>query len=131
MIGFSPAVLSAAARQPEVELTTYGRKTGEPRRVTIWISTDGQRLFVRSGGGMSRDWPQNLVANDRARLRIGGLEVPVQARQITDPDDARAVTRLVRNKYGAAVQVPPEGAPPTPAERATFELLPSAVSGMP
>ena len=45
----------AAAGQREVTLTTTGRKTGKPRRVIIWIATDGNRIFVRSGQGFRRD----------------------------------------------------------------------------
>src|SRR5438067_817610 len=36
----------AAAEQREVTLTTTGRKSGKPRKVTIWISTDGRRSVI-------------------------------------------------------------------------------------
>jgi len=67
---FSPDVLQAAAREREVQFTTYGRKTGKPRRVTIWIGTDGQRLYIRSGQGMRRHWPQNLLAKGEGVVRL-------------------------------------------------------------
>lgn len=54
--------LEAAARERELGLTTYGRKTGKPHRVTIWIVSDGEHMFIRSGEGFRRDWPQNLVS---------------------------------------------------------------------
>jgi hypothetical protein len=66
MAAFSPEVLEWAGKDREVRLTARGRKSGKPRGVTIWISTDGRRLYVRSGGGMKRDWPQNLVAGGEA-----------------------------------------------------------------
>jgi deazaflavin-dependent oxidoreductase (nitroreductase family) len=122
--GFAPHVLAAAATEREIELTTYGRRTGSAHRKVLWLSTDGTRLFVRSGGGPGRDWPRNLLARPEGVLHVGGHDVPVGARHL-DPAEARSVTELVIRKYGDAVQRAPEGSPPTPAERATFELTAS------
>jgi deazaflavin-dependent oxidoreductase (nitroreductase family) len=123
--GFPPDFLDAAAKQKEVTLTTYGRKTGKPIAVTIWISTDGQRLFIRSGGGMSRNWPQNLEARGEAVLELGGRSVNVRPRQVTDPTEARAASQLARNKYGSYVKPSKPTEPLTKGEQATFELLPA------
>ena len=114
----------AAANQKQVTLTTTGRKSGKPRRVTIWIATDGRRLFVRSGQGFRRDWPQNLQARGEATLQLGGRPIKVRPRHVADPDEARAVSGLIRNKYGAMVRASKSGEPPTLAEQATFELVP-------
>src|SRR5947209_2327952 len=119
---FSASVIEAAASEREVELTTYGRRTGRAHRTTLWISSDGRRVFVRSGGGLGRDWPRNLLAQGRGVLQVGALEVPVTARHLTDPAEARAVSELVSRKYG--VKRPSTDGGPTPAEQATFELLP-------
>ena len=119
-----PGVVEAAGREREVTLTTYGRKTGRPVTVTIWISTDGKRIFVRSGGGFKRDWPQNLMARGEAVLRIGRQSIKVKPRHVTDPAEARAVSELVRKKYGFFVKASKPSQPLTPGEQATFELLP-------
>lgn len=124
-VGFDPSVIERAAREREAELTSYGRQTGRPHTVTLWITGDGRRLFVRSGGGLARDWPQNLLARDEGVLNVGGAEVPVRARHVEEPDEARSVSQLVRAKYGAAVRSSQEGEPLTPGEQATFELLPA------
>lgn len=129
MAGFDREILDAAAREKEVALTTDGRRTGKPARVTLWVSTDGERLFIRSGGGLGRDWPQNLLANGRGMLHLAGRDVPIRPRHLTNPAEARAVTELVIRKYGAAAQRPAAGAPPTPGELATFELLPDSAAG--
>jgi deazaflavin-dependent oxidoreductase (nitroreductase family) len=117
--------VEAAAREKEVTLTTNGRKTGKPVTVTIWISTDGQRMFVRSGGGFKRDWPQNLTARGEAILHIGGQSIKVKPRHVTDPAEARAVSQLVRKKYGFFVKASKPDQPLTPGEQATFELDPA------
>ena len=125
MTGFPREVLDAAAKQREVRLVAAGRRSGKPRRVTIWLTTDGERVYVRSGGGMRRDWPQNLVAAGAGTLLLGGNSVKVKPRQVTDPDEARAVSQLVRKKYGFTVRVSKPGQPLTPGEQASFELLPA------
>ena len=124
MASFSPDVLDAAAREREAALTTRGRKTGSPHRIVLWVWGDGQRLFVRSGGGPGRDWPRNLLARPEGVLHVGGHDVPVQARHL-DTGEARSVSPFVARKYGSTVRLPADGAPPTPAEHATFELTPA------
>ena len=118
-------VFEAAAHEKEVTLTTYGRKTGKARKVTIWVTTDGEKLFVRSGNGFRRDWPQNLVARGEGELRVGSQTVKVKPRHVTDPEEARGASRLMRAKYGAFVK-PSKGAEPlTDGEQSTFELIPT------
>ena len=116
-------MLEAAGKEREVTLMTRGRRSGKPRRVTIWISTDGKHLYVRSGAGMKRDWPQNLLVAGEGELHVGGQKVKVRPRHITEPSEARAAAELHRAKYGSNVKPsrPPE--PLTAGEQVTFELL--------
>lgn len=118
-------MLEAADREREVTLTTRGRKSGKPRSVTIWVSTDGRRMFVRSGKGMVRDWPKNLMADGEGELRLGDKRVKVEPRHITDPTEARAVSELYRKKYGSYVKPSKATEPLTDVELASFELLPA------
>jgi hypothetical protein len=54
----------AGAMVREVDLTTFGRATGRPSRSTVWITTDGLgRIHIRSGQGLTRDWPRNELAS--------------------------------------------------------------------
>lgn len=124
MATFSADVLDAAAREREAALTTHGRKTGNPHRTVLWVWGDGQRLFIRSGGGLGRDWPRNLLARPDGVLHVAGHDVRVRARHL-DTGEARSVSPYVVRKYGSGVRLPEDGAPPTPAEHATFELTPA------
>jgi deazaflavin-dependent oxidoreductase (nitroreductase family) len=126
MAEFSRDVIEAAAQQREVQITTYGRKTGRPYRVTVWLSGDNGRLFVRSGGGLGRDWPQNMMAGGRGMLHVGGMDVPVRARHVTDAAEARAAAGHLVRKYRVNIERSSGGQPLTPGEQATFELLPAA-----
>jgi deazaflavin-dependent oxidoreductase (nitroreductase family) len=121
-----PALVEAVARQREVTLITQGRKTGKPVPVTIWIASDGKHLYVRSGQGMRRHWPKNLVARGEADLQLGGQSLRVKPRHVTDPAEARAVSQLAKSKYGPFVKASKPDQPLTLGEQATFELIPAS-----
>ena len=76
---FSQDVIDAAKNQREVAFTTFGRRTGKPYDVTIFVVTDGQRIFIVSGQGMARQW---LELDSRSAL------APV--RTVGQPDGLRA-----------------------------------------
>jgi deazaflavin-dependent oxidoreductase (nitroreductase family) len=120
---FDQSILQAAANETEVELTTFGRKTNRASRRIIWITNRDRRLYIRSGLGLTRDWPKNLLANGRAVLHIAGKDVPVRARHVTDPAEARAMHAPVKQKYNAERPSSQGDEPLTPAEQAVFELV--------
>ena len=69
---------------PIALVTTTGRRSGEPRDVTIPFVRDGERyVFVASNAGDTRDpdWVHNLRANPGATLTVGGRTVPVRGRE--------------------------------------------------
>jgi deazaflavin-dependent oxidoreductase (nitroreductase family) len=123
---FEESILRLAAEEKEVEFTTFGRKTGKPSRKIIWITNRDGRLYIRSGLGLTRDWPQNLLANGRGILHIAGRDVPVTARHVTEPIEARAMHAPVKQKYNAERSSSTGDEPLTPSEQAVFELLPGA-----
>ena len=125
MAGFDTAVTNAVQTEREVELTTFGRKTGKPSRRILWAYGDDERVFIRSGQGLGRDWPQNLLANGRGTLHVGGIDVPVRATHLADISAARQAGKLGRAKYGETFSISADGEEPTLGEQATFELLPA------
>jgi deazaflavin-dependent oxidoreductase (nitroreductase family) len=125
MSSLSKEVIDAAAREREATLTTYGRKSGTARDVTIWLTTDGKRLYIRSGQGLRRQWPQNLLARGEGLLQVGKEAVKVKPRLVTDPVEARASSRLYTRKYGSSVKASRANQPLTPGEQASFELMPA------
>jgi deazaflavin-dependent oxidoreductase (nitroreductase family) len=124
MVNFPESVLDAVGREREVQLTTFGRKTGRPSQRTLWAIADDGRVYVRSGGGLGRDWPRNLLAHGEGVLHVAGLEVPVLARHVADPAEARRVSGLYQEKYATGAQRSRGDEPLTPGEGATFELTP-------
>jgi deazaflavin-dependent oxidoreductase (nitroreductase family) len=125
MSSFPKDILDLAMAEKEVDLTTFGRKTGKPSRRTIWVWGDGQRLYVRSGQGLGRDWPQNLLANNRGILHVAGRDVPIRVRHVSDPAESRAGAAMIHEKYQNGSKASGEGEELTPGEQATFEILPA------
>jgi len=118
-------VIEAAKVEREVKLTTYGRKSGKPYDVIIWITTDGTHLYIRSGQGLGRQWPQNLIARGEGVLHLEKAAVKVKPRLVPDPEQARAVSRMYTKKYGTFVVASKPDEALTPGENATFELIPA------
>src|SRR3981081_3910696 len=116
----------AAAVAREADPTTFGRGTGRRTRRTIWITTDALgRIHIRSGQGLARDWPRNLLANPRAVLHINGKDIAVRARRVTDRAELRASLGALEQKYRWQLPASQPGEPLTPPEQATFELTPA------
>jgi hypothetical protein len=116
----------AATVAREVDLTTSGRETERPSRRTLWITTDTLgRIHIRSGQGLARDWPRNLLANPRAVLHINGKDIAVRARRVTDRAELRASLGALEQKYRWQLPASQPGEPLTPPEQSTFELMPA------
>jgi hypothetical protein len=124
MAGFERSILERAMSEGEVDLTVWGRRSGRPIRVTLWVWGDGEKLYVRAGDGFAQDWPRNLLARGEGILHLAGGDVPVRARHVVDPTEARQGKPLIERKYGETVRGSRADEPLTPGEQATFELLP-------
>jgi deazaflavin-dependent oxidoreductase (nitroreductase family) len=77
-----------------VELTTIGRKTGQPRMtmLTSPIHDDARVVLIASKGGDDRDpqWYRNLSANPDVEVTIDGSTRKMRARTAT-PDEKAAL----------------------------------------
>ena len=82
-----------------VKLTTIGRKSGAPRRVTLYAFPDGDRLVVvGSLGGAPQDpaWAGNLRVNPEATVRVDGEPRTVRAREVLGDERERLWQLVVR-----------------------------------
>ena len=76
-----------------VDITTTGRKSGEPRRIEIWSHYLDGRLIIASSPG-KRSWYANLVANPHFTYHAKGQprgDLPAVARPITDENERREI----------------------------------------
>lgn len=73
-----------------VELTTYGRKTGLPRRIEIWwFQLDGRLVITGTPG--PRDWYANVLSDPRIVVHVDGADIEGTGTPIDDPDFRRRV----------------------------------------
>lgn len=96
------AIRSALARGHVIDITTTGRRSGEPRRKEIVFHNVGGRLII-SGipRPQPRDWLLNLRADPHLTFHLKQAvqaDLPATAREITDPAERRAIlTEVARN----------------------------------
>jgi len=92
-------LLADHATDAVCDLETVGRVTGRRRTVEIWFATDGERLYLLSGGRDRAHWVRNLVAEPRVRLRIGDRVLSGRARVIEGEARDPVARRLLAAKY--------------------------------
>ncbi len=95
----------ALARSQLIDMTTTGRRTGQPRRIEIALHAIDGRLYI-SGmprADRKRAWILNLERDPRLTIRLKqttNAEVPAMARIIDDPLERRRVLELVAARWG-------------------------------
>ena len=78
------------ARHRTIDLTTYGRRSGHPRRIEIWwFRVDGR--FVITGTPGRRDWLANVRSNADVIIHVDGEDIPARAEEIRDAAFRRSV----------------------------------------
>jgi len=87
------AVRRALETDRTVDITTTGRRSGEPRRIEIWRYRYDGRTFL-SGTPGTRDWYANLQANPEFTFHLKGsaqADLQAVARPITEEVERREV----------------------------------------
>ncbi len=73
-----------------VDLTTWGRTSGLPRRIEIWMVRVHDRSFITGTPGR-RDWLANVRSRSKAIVHTDSDDVRCSVREVTDPDERRTV----------------------------------------
>lgn len=85
----------ALASDRTIDITTTGRRSGQPRRIEIWFHNLGGRIYI-SGLPGQRDWYANLAADPEFVFHLketAQIDLPARARLVTDPSERRRVLR--------------------------------------
>ncbi len=97
-------------------LTTRGRRSGRSREIEIWFTRARGRYYLVAERGRRAHWVQNVEADARVRVRVGGRRFRARARAVDarrEPALARAVRAASAKKYGwgdgLVVELVPEG----------------------
>ncbi len=83
---------AAFAPRKHVRLTTRGRKSGQPRTVTIWFVADDERaISVQHTTAAAAQWYRNLLADPAGTVDFGDGPLAARATAIRDPEAVQAV----------------------------------------
>jgi deazaflavin-dependent oxidoreductase (nitroreductase family) len=97
------AIRGALAQGHTIDITTTGRRSGEPRRKEIVFHTIDGRLYI-SGRPFpkKRDWLLNLEADPRMTFHLKDAvhaDLPATARVITDEAERRTILAQVARNW--------------------------------
>ena len=95
----------AALNQSQViDLTTTGRRTGQPRRIEIFLHHDDDRLYITGmpRADRTRDWIHNIAADPHVVVHLKQsvvADVPATARVVTDLDERRPFIEAAAKRW--------------------------------
>ena len=94
----------ALERGHTIDITTTGRRSGQPRRIEIVFHNIGGRLYISGAPSpRRRDWLANLEANPRFTFHLKDTvraDLPARARVIVDEAERRAILTHVARAWG-------------------------------
>jgi deazaflavin-dependent oxidoreductase (nitroreductase family) len=86
----TPDLVQQLSKIRTIDLTTYGKKTGLPRRIEIWWFHVDNR-FVITGTPGRRDWLANVRVNPQVIVHASGHDLDGLAVEIADEEFRRQV----------------------------------------
>jgi deazaflavin-dependent oxidoreductase (nitroreductase family) len=100
-----PTIHDALDHSQTVDITTTGRRTGEPRRIEIALHNIRGRLVISGRPShRTRAWIYNLEADPRLTVHLKGARAHADlegtARVVTDPEERRAYLVDIAQAWG-------------------------------
>ncbi len=89
------AIRAALHEDRLIDITTTGRRSGEPRRIEIWFHRVAQRYYITGSPG-HRSWYANLLANPNFTFhlkRSAQANLPATAIPVIDPEERLRILR--------------------------------------
>ena len=108
-------VIQALENERTIDITTQGKRSGEPSRIEIWFHNVDGRVYITGTPGR-RDWYANLVAHPRFTFHLKDsivVDLDAIAVPITDQEERRRILSEVTPRVGASNDLETwlEGAP--------------------
>jgi hypothetical protein len=108
-------VRRALERGHRIDITTTGRKSGEPRRIELVFHAIDGRVYLSGRPGWRRGWIANLRANPRMTFHLKGpiarADLPANGRVILDRQERERVLLPIAAGWGYDVGIMVESAP--------------------
>ena len=86
-----------------IDITTGGRKTGQPRRIEIRFHNIEGRLYITGRPPRPRDWYANLLAHPQFTFHLKQsvrADLPARATPILDQARRRTILAAIHQKLG-------------------------------
>lgn len=94
------------APRKTITLTTKGRKSGQPRAVTIWFVVEApDSILVQHVNGPVAQWYRNIEQDGAVTVDFGDGPLAATAEPIRDSAEIDAVVRRIRAKHWLAGRV--------------------------
>lgn len=113
-VALDPGIRDALERGGIIDITTTGRRSGQPRRLEIVLHNVGGRFFISGKPGWPRGWIANLAADQRMTVHLKrGItaDVPARGRVITDRAEREAILPPIAAGWGYPVSMMVTGSP--------------------
>jgi deazaflavin-dependent oxidoreductase (nitroreductase family) len=84
---------NSLAHDQTIDITTVGRRSGQPRRIEIWFHNLDGRIYI-SGLPGRRGWYANVLAHPEFTFHLkesAQVDIPARAHPVTDPTERRRV----------------------------------------
>ncbi len=81
------------------DVTTTGRRSGNPHEIEIWFGVIDDTVYLISGNGPTADWFRNALANPAVVVRFGDERRSGIARAVVGPEERQRVGELMGAKY--------------------------------
>lgn len=114
MIAQDPAVEAALARGGIADITTSGRRTGQPRRIEIAFHNVEGRILLSGRPGFPRSWVANIRANPNLVLHLKRgvqADLPGKGRVITDRGERQQLLAPIAASWKMDLGVMVAGSP--------------------
>lgn len=95
------AALTRIARARKARLTTRGRRTGLPRRVTIWFVVDDEGVALGTLDAQ-RHWVRNALRDPHVELEVEGVRLRGRLLEASDPGSHARLRERFATKYWLA-----------------------------
>src|ERR1035437_8019040 len=101
----SEATRAALNNSQVIDLTTTGRRTGQLRRIEIFLHNDHGQLFITGmpRADRTRDWIYNIEADSNVVIHLKQsvvADVPATARVVTGPNEGRPLIEAAARRWG-------------------------------
>lgn len=98
-------VARALAADRVVDITTTGRRSGEPRRIEIWLWTlEGGGYAISGRPGRPRGWYANLRTTPAFTVHVkrdAKADLPARALLVNDPEERRRLITEIARRSGS------------------------------